>query len=351
MWIRLAAACHHPRVPPAVSVVMAVHNGERFLEEAVQSVLEQTLTDLELVAIDDGSTDSTPALLAAFASRDARVVVHRHANRGRPLSLNRGVELARADLVARLDADDVCLPERLARQLAFLREHEQVAVVGGAVRVIDAAGRCFEESRYPLSDAEIRAAFAYTSPFVHSAVTFRRSAFEQAGGYRPCNDAEDVDLWLRLAERHALANLPEPVVAYRFHADQVSVRRCELQALGVVAARFAARERAAGRPDPLDGIEAVDERWLRSRGVAPSEIATTVVKSQAWLANVIARAGGAEQAEALLAAAQARASSEGGSAGLRAVVHRARATRCYEQGRPLRARLERGRAALAERRR
>lgn len=328
---------------------MAVLDGERFLREAVQSVLDQSLGELELVVIDDGSTDSTPQMLAAFASGDPRVVVHRHANRGRPASLNRGVELARAPLIARLDADDVCLPGRLESQRAFLERHPQVAAAGGAVRVIDAGGRCFEESRYPLSDADIRKAFAYTSPFVHSAVTFRRGAFEQAGGYRPLNDAEDIDLWLRLAERHELANLEQPVVAYRFHGEQVSVVRCELQALGVVAARLAARERAAGRADPLDGVDAVDEPWLVAHGVAPREIATTVVKSQAWLANVIARAGGPEQADALLAAAQARASAEPGGGDLLAIVHRARATRRYEQGRPVRARLERGRALLTER--
>ena len=330
---------------------MAVHNGERFLEEAVRSVLTQSLTDLELLVIDDGSTDATPDMLAALATGDPRVVVHRHANRGRPASLNRGVQLAAAPVIARLDADDVCLPGRLERQLAFLEQHEQVALVGGAVHLIDADGRCFEQSRYPLSDPDIRAAFAYTCPFVHSAVMFRRSAFEQAGGYRDLNDAEDMDLWLRISERHELAGIPEPVVAYRFHAGQVSVRKCELQALGVVAARLAARERAAGRADPLDGVERIDEEWLREHGAGALEIATTVVKSQAWLANVIARAGGAEQADALLAAAQARARSQADDGSLLALVHRARATRRYEQGRPVRARLERGRAVLAQRRR
>lgn len=330
---------------------MAVLDGQRFLDEALESVLDQSLTDIELVVIDDGSTDSTARKLSEHAAGDRRVVVHRHANRGRPASLNVGVKLARAPLIARLDADDVCLPDRLAAQLEFLKRHAEVVAVGGAVRLIDGEGHPFEESRYPLSDADIRKAFSYTSPFVHSAVMFRRDAFGEVGGYRALNDAEDVDLWLRLSERWQLANLPQPVVAYRFHAGQVSVRRCELQALGVVAARLAARERAAGRPDPLDEVDAVDERWLLDRGVAPAEIATTVVKSQAWLANVIARAGGSEQADELLAAAHARARAAPAAGDLLAIVHRARATRRYEQGRPVRARLERGRAALAARRR
>src|SRR5215210_9605146 len=98
---------------------MAVFNGERFVEQAVASVLAQTLADLELVVIDDGSTDGTPELLGELTARDPRVVVHRHSNRGRTASLNAGVRLARAPLVARLDADDVCLPQRLATQREF----------------------------------------------------------------------------------------------------------------------------------------------------------------------------------------------------------------------------------------
>ena len=125
-------------MPPVVSVVMAVFDGERFLEPAVESILGQSVSALELVVVDDGSTDATPRMLAAYAARDARVVVHRHANRGRTASLNVGVRLARAPLVARLDADDVCLPERLARQVAFLERHEAVALVGGGARLVDA---------------------------------------------------------------------------------------------------------------------------------------------------------------------------------------------------------------------
>jgi len=336
---------------PVVSVVMAVLDGERFLEQAVQSVLDETLTDLELVVVDDGSTDATADILARFAARDPRVVVHRHGNRGRPLSLNRGIELARAPLIARLDADDVSLPERLAGQAAFLERHEAVALAGGAVRLIDAGGHCFEQSSSPLTDAEIRRDFAYTCPFTHSAVMFRRTAFEQAGGYRALNDAEDIDLWLRIAERHELANLAQPVVSYRVHREQASIAGCEMQALGAVAARFAARERAGGRPDPLHGADHVDEDWLRARGVSAGEIAMTVVKSQVWLANVIARAGGTAQAEALLQAAQVRARGAPDDGSLLALVHRARAARRYEQGRPVSARLERGKATLAQRRR
>ncbi|MEA2218614.1 MAG: hypothetical protein QOJ35_1240 [Solirubrobacteraceae bacterium] len=330
---------------------MAVLDGERFLEQAVASVLDQSLERLELVVVDDGSTDATADILARFTARDPRVVVLRQPNAGRPAALNRGVGLARAPLVARLDADDACLAQRLARQHDFLERHAAVALVGGAARLIDDGGRAFEDSAYPLSDADIRAAFAYTTPFVHSAVMFRRGAFLELGGYRPCNDAEDLDLWLRFSERHELANLPDPVVAYRIHADQVTTRRIELQTLGVLGAHVAARARREGRPDPLDAAETIDEDWLLSRGVAPREIGTAVVKSATWLAKVVGRAGYAEQAETLLAGAEARARAQPHPGALLATVHRARATRRAEQGRFVRARYERGRALLAERRR
>jgi glycosyltransferase involved in cell wall biosynthesis len=329
---------------------MAVFNGERFLEQAVASVLNQTLPDLELIVLDDGSTDRTPELLDELSLRDPRVVVHRHPNRGRTASLNAGVRYARAPLVARLDADDVCLPTRLARQREFLDRHERVALVGGAVRLIDDGGRAFEESRYPVSDAEIRTAFTYTTPFVHSSVMFRRSAFDKVGGYRECfAETEDLDLWLRLAEHHELANLPEAVIEYRLHADQATVRKLEFQTLCLVAARLSARARAESRPDPLDGVDTIDQDWLLSQGIDRREIVTATVKSAAWLAGVMGRAGYTEQADALLAGAEVHARSEPRQGTLLAEVYRARAKLSALQGRNTRAWLERGRALLAGR--
>jgi Glycosyl transferase family 2 len=263
--------------------------------------------------IDDGSTDGTPHLLDGLAARDPRVVVRRHPNRGGTA-------------------------------------HPSVALVGGAVRLMDDRGRAFEESRYPLSDAEIRSAFAYTTPFVHSTVMFRRSAFDEVGGYRTCfAEAEDHDLWLRLAEHNEVANLPQPVFDYRIHPDQATARKFELMAVGRLAARLSARARAEDRPDPLDGVDAVSEDWLLSQGVERREIVTATVKFATWKAGVMVRAGYAAGAEALLADAEARARSESRPGALLAEVHRARAKLRALQGSGGRARLERGRALLADR--
>ncbi len=337
---------------PAVSVVMAVYNGERFLEQAVESVLGQSLSDIELVVVDDGSTDKTPKILADLAARDRRVAVHRQANSGRTEALNVGVGLAKAPLVARLDADDVCLPERLARQVEVFDQHKSVGLVGGGARLVDADGRPFEESMCPLSDEEIRRAFSYTTPFFHSAVMFRKDAFEAAGRYRRCFvESEDLDLWLRIAERHDLLNLAALVIEYRMHGEQASLRHLEQQALSLIAAHVSARARRERRPDPIDQVAAIEEDWLLAQGITRREITSAIVDSATWVAKAMGRAGYTDEAETLLADAEARARSDPHPGELLATVHRARATRHAEQGRPLQARLQRGRALLAERRR
>jgi hypothetical protein len=336
---------------PAVSVVMSVYNGERFLEEAVASVLEQDLREVELIVVDDGSTDRTPAILGALARADGRVVVRSQRNQGRTAALNVGFALARGPLVARLDDDDVATPARLARQRAFLEENDHVALVGGAATFVDEHGTAIAEVRYPTSDAEIRRALGRTSPFVHSAVMLRRSAFREVGGYRPIFPmAEDLDLWLRIAERHQVANLPETVVRYRVHGGQASVRHLELEVVCSLAAREAARARAGGAPDPVESMEVIDRDALIRLGVSPEEIATAFVRSATWLARSRSRAGLPRIAEELFAAAEVEARrSPSSSRALLAYVHRARAQRHDEEGRWLRARGEMARALLVGR--
>jgi Glycosyl transferase family 2 len=333
---------------PSVSVVMSVYNGERFLGEAVESVLTQTLSDLELIVVDDGSDDSGPQILAEYASRDPRVAVHRQANQGRAIALNRGIDLARAPFVARLDADDVAMPTRLEYQHQFLSEHAAVAIVGGAVAFVDESSRPFAEVQYPLEDAEIRRAFAHTTPLAHPAVMIAREALHSAGGFRPVlQEAEDVDLWLRIAERHELANLPDVVVHYRLHPAQATMRRLELQTLCSLAGRAAARARSEGKPDPLDTVERIDAPTLVALGVTREEITANLVRHATWLAKTSGRAGYADKEEELFAAAAMRARSPSGSRPLLVEVHRDRAARYREQGHRLRAGLERARGALA----
>jgi glycosyltransferase involved in cell wall biosynthesis len=209
---------------PAISVLMSVRNGAPWVRDAVKSVLEQTVTDLELVVIDDGSTDATTLLLATIG--DPRLRVERQAPRGLTPSLNRALALARAPLLARLDADDVALPERLACQRAFLDAHPDVGLLGTGAREVDASGREIGVVSPPEDDAAIRRAMIRRNPFVHSSVMMRRRALEEAGGYdERLGVAQDYDLWMRMSRITRLANLPAPLVVRRLLPGRVSATR------------------------------------------------------------------------------------------------------------------------------
>jgi glycosyltransferase involved in cell wall biosynthesis len=209
---------------PAVSVIMAVFDGAPWVGSAVASLLSQTLADLEVIVIDDGSTDSTPTILSSF--RDARLRVERRERVGLTRSLVRALDLARAPLVARLDADDTALPERLARQSQFLDANPEVGLLGTGAREVDLEGREVAIVRPPEDDAAIRRVLIRSNPFVHSSVMMRRSALERAGGYDPAFAvAQDYSLWLRLAQVTRLANLSEPLVTRRLVPGRVSTAR------------------------------------------------------------------------------------------------------------------------------
>lgn len=217
--------------PPVVSVLMAVYNSERYLGQAVESILNQTLRELELIVLDDGSTDRSLAILQDYAAQDSRIRLHHQRNCGIPQTRNRLLALAAAELIAVMDSDDVALPQRLARQVMFLQQQPQVVCLGSAFELIDAQNRRITTLPVPLADAEIqRQILAGHAAIFQPCAMMRRTAVRQVGGYNPAmTQAEDLDLWLRLGEVGELANLPEALVQYRLHADSVSERDCALQ--------------------------------------------------------------------------------------------------------------------------
>lgn len=206
---------------PRVSVVLPVRDGARYLREAVESVLGQSLVDLELIVVDDGSSDETPAVLAGFGDRRLRVL--RQDRLGLVTALNRGLEAATAAYVARMDADDVSLSERLERQVAFLDAHPRVALVVPGVELVDEEGRQVGTITLPAADADLRRRLLLRNPITHGSVVLRRLAVEAAGGYRAAHGAnEDYDLWRRLARGWELAAIPELLYRYRVHPDAVT---------------------------------------------------------------------------------------------------------------------------------
>ncbi len=214
--------------PPLVTVLMAVHNGIRYLDDAVHSILRQTFADFEFLILDDGSTDGTGERLATW--RDPRIhVVRTEANIGLTRSLNRGLALARGTFVARQDADDVSHPERLAAQVARLREAPAVAVVGTQARTIDAHGRTVRVAPWPKSVSSLAIGWQliFDSPFFHGSVLFRKDViWSLLGGYNETFDtSQDFELWSRVAAAgHPMNNLPGAHLSFRVHGASVSSR-------------------------------------------------------------------------------------------------------------------------------
>ena len=218
---------------PAVSVVLPVYNAARYLPQAIDSILKQSFTKFELIAVDDGSTDDSPRILRGFAERDPRVRVISRANTGIVGALNDGIGASHAELIARMDSDDISLPERLEKQVSYMNEHRDCVLLGAQVQVIDPHGMPLFRSANPLDHESIDAALMLGKGGVlrHPSAIIRRDAFTRVGGYRPQYQwAEDVDLFLRLAEVGRIANLPDILLHYRQHCGSVNRTRYQQQA-------------------------------------------------------------------------------------------------------------------------
>jgi glycosyltransferase involved in cell wall biosynthesis len=331
---------------PVVSVVMSVFNGQAFLREAIESILSQTFHDFEFLVIDDGSTDSTAGILASYASRDGRMRVVHHENKGRAASLNIGINIATGGYIARMDADDIALPHRLQEQLDFMERHAEVGLLGGAAEVINRAGQILSIYRPPLEDSEIRSTLVHHNVFFHPTVVMRKEVVVASGGYRKALlDADDYDLWLRIAERSQLANLGEPVLRYRIHPDQVSVRNLRHQVLCVLAARTAASLRRRGSPDPLSHVEEVTPQLLDTLGVNMAEIGQALLDNYYYWMDVL----GPSEPEAALRVIEGLLQLPGDERFNRSVLANAwlkAAGIYYRLGRPGKAMVSAGRAVL-----
>jgi glycosyltransferase involved in cell wall biosynthesis len=245
---------------PRVSMVTAVRDGERWLKQAIDSVLGQTFADFEFIIVDDGSTDRTPDLLHVYAQHDARVRVLRQGREGLTPALNRGLAEARGDLVARLDADDVALPERFARQVEYLDQHPSILLLGSWADLIDADGKITGRLRPESNPHLLSKILMRTNPFVSSSTMFRTAVMHTIGGYRaPFEMGEDYDMWLRISELGEVANLPEVMVQYRIHDINVTRLRpvrevfCARLALSAAASR-----RKSGR-DPASALKSLPD--------------------------------------------------------------------------------------------
>ena len=247
---------------PRVSVIMAVRNGERWLELAARSIFSQTFSDFEFIVVDDGSTDRSPHVLAALASREPRLRIVQQQPRGLVCALNRALELARGPLVARLDADDVALPHRLARQVSYYAEHADLALLGTWAEKIDALGNRIGRLTPEHDPPKLARLLSIRNPFIHSSVMMKATLAREVGGYREaCKSAEDYDLWLRLCERGTIANLPEALVHYRWHGDNATLKEATRQAFSARLAQHASNIRHVSGSDPIASLSGPPDWW------------------------------------------------------------------------------------------
>lgn len=261
---------------PAVSVLLPVHNGQPYLRESIQSILAQSLTDLELLVIDDASTDDSKAVAKSFT--DSRLVlITNDKNLGLAEALNVGIQHATSDLIARHDQDDLAAPTRLAKQVDFLHRNPQVGVVGAWAHIITTPAQTpksrVRQHRHPSDDAEIRWRLLWNSPFVHSSVVMRRDLVLEVGGYSGETPftPEDYDLWVRLADLSGLANLPEFLQSYRETESGMSRTYAVQISEGVT--RISCHALAEVLPDATD--EQVKGLALALNGQRPASISLT----------------------------------------------------------------------------
>jgi glycosyltransferase involved in cell wall biosynthesis len=199
-----------------VSVVLPVYNGSQYLRQSIESILQQSYRNFELIIINDGSQDDSQKIIDSYS--DSRIRSFKQANIGLAATLNKAISLARGRWIARQDQDDVSFPERLTKQVHFMITHPGCAMVGTAAQIWVDETKTDRFHRHPCSDSELRAGLVFYNYFVHSSVLLDKSVLESIGGYTtdPARQPpEDYELWCRIARKHPVRNLPDILLAYR----------------------------------------------------------------------------------------------------------------------------------------
>lgn len=220
-----------PARQPAISVVMPVYNCQKYLAESIESILSQTFGDFELIIVDDGSTDQSLPIARRYAKWDERIRIISRPNTGIVGALNDGIEAARADIIARMDGDDISYPRRFEVQMNHMRAHPECVLLGTRVMLVDEECQPICEWAKETTHEEIeRAHFEHRWPMVHPTCMMRRREVLEIGGYRQKYfTQEDVDIFLRLAERGRIANVPEILLSYRQHFHSICFQHSQLQ--------------------------------------------------------------------------------------------------------------------------
>ena len=268
----------------SISAVIPVYNGAATLRQALDSILEQSVDGLELLVIDDASTDGSQPILLEYAARDRRVTtLVNERNIGLAATLNRGLEQARHELVARMDQDDESLPGRLELQLGFMAENPGVVAAGSFVFNMGRTPRYDRLVQLPVTPRDVARTLPRQNCLYHPSVVLRRSAVLEAGGYRAeFRNAEDYELWLRLSRRHDLANIPLPLLRYRISPGGMTLARKWEQLYYVTLAQWVYREPRLSLAEAAERASADLARV--DRPLFMEQVATAAVTELAQLA-------------------------------------------------------------------
>jgi glycosyltransferase involved in cell wall biosynthesis len=217
---------------PKISVIMSAYNADRYLSEAIESILGQTYPDFEFIIIDDGSSDATQSIVLDYAERDDRIIpIINEENIGLTRSLKKGLSIAEGEFIARMDADDISLPDRFEKQVVFFQSHPEIGLLGGVYEVIDENGEdCGKSGILPQDDISIRWRLLYQNAFVHSTIMVRKTCVEQVGGYnKEFRYSQDYDLWSRVMRVTNGNNFPNALIKLRRTNQNISTMNSDDQ--------------------------------------------------------------------------------------------------------------------------
>ena len=257
-----------------ISVLMSCYNADKWLSEAIDSVLKQTYGNFEFIIIDDGSTDNTSEIIKKYSDADSRIIFIKKNNTGLADSLNMGISKAKGEWIARLDADDISEPWRLEEQVTLVMKKPDIVFLGSGLSIINEDGAIVKKYKYPSSHQALLSNLNTSQKFPpHSSAFYRTHTARQVGGYRPrIRRSQDRDLWLRLSEVGKLAAIDKPLVRVRKHAGQVS-------------------HEEAGRRQLVDSRVSLVSYWLRHLGYSDpvDQDENTFLEFRSWMDQGLAQ--------------------------------------------------------------
>ncbi len=212
------------RHTPLVSIILPCYNAEKYIEEALNSIITQSYTNLEIIVINDCSSDNTRELLSTFEKDPRVIIIDNEVNLKLPNTLNKAIKVAKGEYIARMDADDIALPDRIEKQVAFLLDNPSIDIVGTNTQYIDSNGNDLPiDTRKPLEHSKIVGKLPWKSTLNHPTIVAKKSFFSDLGGFKNISYGEDYELWIRgwLAGKK-FANLPEKLLRYRMHDKQMT---------------------------------------------------------------------------------------------------------------------------------